>query len=174
MSVHNLARVFAKFRPKCWTFQRWPLSYAVASSKIPEPWKAEDAHETFISQWIWDCWDVTLVCAVAVQVGLTSSPSKPKRRIGGTEYWWRVVVASHPGRFTCGENPKYPFSVGWVGLRAGLVVFWETKYPTHAGSRTPGLSADSLLQWLYIISCSVTKRSWSICVSFCLYLLDYN
>ena len=25
-------------------------------------------------------------------------------------------------RFTCEENPKYPFSVGWVGLRAGLVV----------------------------------------------------
>jgi len=88
--------------------------------------------------------------------------------------WWRVVVASHPGRFTCGENPKYPFSVGWVGLLAGLVVFWETKYPTHAGSRTPGLSADSLLQWLYIISCSVTKRSWSVCVLCCLYLLDYN
>lgn len=71
-------------------------------------------------------------------------------------------------------NPKYSFSVGWVGLRDGLVVFWETKCPTHAGNRTLGLSADSLLQWLYIISCSLTKRSWSICVSFCLYLLDCN
>jgi len=71
-------------------------------------------------------------------------------------------------------NTQVPISVGWVGLRAGLIVFWETKYPTHARSRTPGLSADSLLRWLYIISCSVTKLRWSICVSFCLYLLDCN
>jgi hypothetical protein len=60
-----------------------------------------------------------------------------------------------------------------VGLRGGLVIFWET-YPTHAGNRTPGLSADSLLWCLHTISCSVTTLSWSTCVSFCLYLLDYN
>lgn len=66
---------------------------------------------------------MTFVCAVAVQVGLMSSLSNPQRRVGGIEDWWRVVIASRPGRFTSVETPKYPFSGGWVGLRAGLVVF---------------------------------------------------